>query len=291
MEAAAATTSEAAEKIKGWLNEEIQEPADPPTEEVTELTEPEVEPEVKTFRIKVDGEEIEVPEDEVLKGYSRTSDYTRKTQKLAEERKALEVEAERVKSEREEYQRALETIKTQFTAGQEPDWQKLYNEDPIEFLKQKEVFRDRKERLTLIEQEQRRIAELQSQEQQKALSKYLEVEQSKLLDALPEWKDANKAKAEKEKIAAYAVSLGFTEAEVAQIFDHRAVVTLRKAALYDEMMSGAKAKVEKAKDSPKTAKPGTPQSANRTTLAARDQFQKSGNVRDAGAFIKQLMRT
>lgn len=291
MEAAAATTSEAAEKIKGWFNEETQEPAEQPTEEVTETTETEGEPEVKTFKIKVDGEEIEVPEDEVLKGYSRTSDYTRKTQKLAEERKALEVEAERVKSEREEYQRALETIKTQFTAGQEPDWQKLYNEDPIEFLKQKEVFRDRKERLTLIEQEQRRIAKLQSQEQQKALSKYLEVEQSKLLDALPEWKDANKAKAEKEKIAAYAVSLGFTEAEVAQIFDHRAVVTLRKAALYDEMMSGAKAKVEKTRESPKTAKPGTPQSANRQTLAAREQFQKSGNVRDAGAFIKQLMRT
>lgn len=40
----------------------------------------------KFAKVKVDGEEIEVPFEEVLNGYSRTEDYTRKTQTLAQQR-------------------------------------------------------------------------------------------------------------------------------------------------------------------------------------------------------------
>lgn len=43
-------------------------------------------PRTGTYKVKVDGEELEVGLDELLNGYSRTADYTRKTQALAEER-------------------------------------------------------------------------------------------------------------------------------------------------------------------------------------------------------------
>jgi hypothetical protein len=41
-------------------------------------------------RVRVDGEDLEVPLKEALQGYSRTADYTRKTQTLAQERQAAE---------------------------------------------------------------------------------------------------------------------------------------------------------------------------------------------------------
>ena len=41
-------------------------------------------------RVKVDGEELEVPLNEALQGYSRTADYTRKTQELATQRQQNE---------------------------------------------------------------------------------------------------------------------------------------------------------------------------------------------------------
>ena len=41
-------------------------------------------------RIKVDGEEVSVPLREALSGYSRTADYTQKTQQLAEQRRQAE---------------------------------------------------------------------------------------------------------------------------------------------------------------------------------------------------------
>jgi len=55
----------------------------------------EVVEEAPKYRVKVNGEELEVSLDELLNGYSRTADYQKKTQSLAEQRKA--VEAERVK--------------------------------------------------------------------------------------------------------------------------------------------------------------------------------------------------
>ena len=300
MDAPKGITPETIDKIKGFLNpqptEEPQEetPEEPQAESQPEdNNEPEAEaqPEVKTFRVKVDGEEIEVPEDEVLKGYSRTSDYTRKTQKLAEERKALEAEAQKVKAEREQYAQGLQALKSQLATVQEPDWAKLADEDPIEFVKQKELHRDRKEKLALVEQEQRKVAELQAYEQQRALQTYIQEEQAKLADAIPAWKDAKTAQAEKEKIASFALSLGYSEADIAQIYDHRAVVALRKAALYDEMMSKAKSQVEKAKDSPKTARPGNLQPVpNKQYLAQKEKFKSSGSLSDAAGLAKLLLR-
>jgi hypothetical protein len=38
----------------------------------------------QVFTVKVDGKEVEVTLDELQKGYSRTQDYTRKTQQIAE---------------------------------------------------------------------------------------------------------------------------------------------------------------------------------------------------------------
>jgi hypothetical protein len=271
--------------------EETQQPEAESQPEDNNEPEAEAQPEVKTFKVKVDGEEIEVPEDEVLKGYSRTSDYTRKTQKLAEERKALEAESQHVKAEREQYAQGLQALKTQLATAQEPDWAKLADEDPIEFVKQKELHRDRKEKLALVEQEQRKVAELQTYEQQRALQTYIQDEQVKLTQAIPEWKDAKTAQTEKEKIASFALSLGYSEADIAQIYDHRAVVALRKAALYDEVMSKAKSQVEKAKDAPKTARPGNLQPVpNKQYLAQKEQFKSTGSLKDAAGLAKLLLR-
>ncbi len=48
------------------------------------------EPSGETYAVKVDGEEQEVSLDELRDGYQRQSDYTRKTQELASERKRLQ---------------------------------------------------------------------------------------------------------------------------------------------------------------------------------------------------------
>jgi hypothetical protein len=46
----------------------------------------------KTYKVKVDGEEVEVPEDELLNGYSRTAKFTKTMMQLSDQRKAFEAE-------------------------------------------------------------------------------------------------------------------------------------------------------------------------------------------------------
>ena len=42
------------------------------------------------YTVKVNGEDVEVTQEELLRGYMRQSDYTRKTQALADERQRIE---------------------------------------------------------------------------------------------------------------------------------------------------------------------------------------------------------
>ena len=62
------------------------------TEQSEENEESEEEEKPQVFTVKVDGKEVEVTLDELQKGYSRTQDYTRKTQQIAEVRKQTEAE-------------------------------------------------------------------------------------------------------------------------------------------------------------------------------------------------------
>lgn len=67
----------------------------------------------ETFTVTVNGEEIEVTRDELLAGYSRQSDYTRKTQELAAERQRLEGLEQLAQALQTDPKVALETLAEQ----------------------------------------------------------------------------------------------------------------------------------------------------------------------------------
>ncbi len=68
--------------------------------EEVEATEETKEP---SYRVKVGGEEFEVTLDELRNGYQRQSDYTRKSQSLAEQRKTFDANLQAVQAERNQY--------------------------------------------------------------------------------------------------------------------------------------------------------------------------------------------
>ena len=119
----------------------------------------------QVFTVKVDGKEVEVTLDELQKGYSRTQDYTRKTQQIAEARKQTEAELQEVRAEREQYAQLLGALQAQVQQAAQPniDWDRLYNEDPIEWVRQREVMRENQEKAAAIQSEQQRLAQLSQQ--------------------------------------------------------------------------------------------------------------------------------
>jgi hypothetical protein len=271
--------------------DESEDEADPDEDDESDEGE---EPEQPVYTIKVDGEEIQVTLEELQKGYSRTQDYTRKTQKLAEVRKQTEAEVEAVRTERQQYSQLLDALRNQVeqSAPAEPDWNRLRNEDPIEFAAQWAEHQQRQQRLAAIQQEQARLAEIQNYERAQQLAAVVNEERKVLESVIPEWRDPEVAKREKGELVEFGKRLGFKTEELANITDHRAVVALRKAYLYDKLMSrkGDVKPKPKANAAP-VLKPGAAQTSKKTSdlVKAKQRLAKTGRVQDAASAFENLL--
>ena len=246
------------------------------------------------FTVKVDGKNVEVTLEELRKGYSREADYTRKTQQVSEERRAFQAEAELVRTERQQYSQLLGSLQAQLQQNAAPqiDLDRLYNEDPIEWVRQKELARDAEKVHAAIQSEQQRLSHIQAQEQYQSMQAHLAQQQDAMLKAIPEWSNPDKAKAEKTLLIEWGQKLGFSSDELKNIFDHRAVVALRKAALYDQMMTKRGNIRPAVNNGPKPAKPGAAGRMDNTTDSRRSQqrLAKTGRVNDAASAIEHLLR-
>ncbi len=260
--------------------------------ELEEDTQEDDKPQV--FTVKVDGKEIEVSLDELQKGYSRTQDYTRKTQQVAEVRKAAEAELQAIRAEREQYAQLLGALSEQVKAAAEPqiDWDRLYREDPIEYVRQREVMRDNKERAAAIDAEQQRLFQIAQEEQVKQLQTVKVKESRALLEAVPSWKDPAKAKAEKTMLIEFGQKMGFTPQELGNIYDHRVVLALRKAALYDQMQAKRQVIKPVTNNGPRPAKPGAAGRVSQMSdsVRAKQRLAKTGRVEDAASAIELLLK-
>ena len=260
--------------------------------ELDEDTEKQEQPQV--FSVKIDGKEVDVTLDELQKGYSRTQDYTRKTQQIAEVRKQTDAELQAVRAEREQYAQLLSALEAQVQQVAQPniDWDRLYQEDPIEWVRQREVMRDNQDRAAAIQSEQQRLNQLSQQEQAQFMQQKLQHEQQALLAAIPDWKDAKKAQAEKALLMEFGQKIGFTPSELKNVVDHRAVLMLRKAALYDQMMSKRGNIKPVTNNGPRPAKPGAAGRVSNSTevVRAQQRVAKTGRVDDAANAIFQLLK-
>ena len=259
--------------------------------ELDEDTEEQEQPQV--FSVKIDGKEVDVTLDELQKGYSRTQDYTRKTQQIAEVRKHAEAELQAVRAEREQYAQLLSALEAQVQQVAQPniDWDRLYQEDPIEWVRQREVMRDNQDRAAAIQSEKQRLNQLSQYEQAQFMQHKLQQEQESLLAAIPDWKDAKKAQAEKALLVEFGQKIGFTPDELKSVVDHRAVLMLRKAALYDQMMSKRGNIKPVTNNGPRPAKPGAAGRVSNTTevVRAKQRLAKTGRIDDAADAIYKLL--
>ena len=263
-------------------------------EQLEESEDSEEEKPDQTFTVKVDGTEVTVTLDELQKGYSRTQDYTRKTQQIAEIRRQVESEAEAIRAERSQYAQLLGALESQVQQAAQPniDWDRLYQEDPIEWVRQKEVMRENQAKAQAIQFEKQRLAEISQQEQAQQMQSYLAQQQEELLKVLPDWKDPNKAKKEKELLIDFGQKAGFSTDELKNIFDHRVVNVLRKAALYEQMMSKRQNIKPVTNNGPRPAKPGAAGRISQTSEAtrAKQRLAKTGRVQDAASAIELLLK-
>ena len=250
----------------------------------------------QTFTVKIDGKEVEVSLDELKNGYQRQQDYTKKTMEVSESRKAAEAEISQARAEREQYAQALHQqqiiLQSAMQEQQQIDWNKLLESDPMEYLKQQHLYQQRQAALNQMTAEAQRIEQIQQAEFAERAKLVLSEQQDKLLAKLPEWKDGEKAKAEKSALKSYLAENGFNNDEISALADHRSVVVARKAMLYDQMMSKAQAAAKKVDNLPsKVERAGAKSNSNALDRrnAAYQRLSKTGRVDDAAAVFASIL--
>lgn len=250
------------------------------------------EPEPKLYTVKIDGKEQQVTLDEALKGYQRQVDYSRKTEALSKNRKEFEAERQAVMTERAQYAQLLTALQSQLQQlqPQEPNWEELYRSDPFEYVRQKDLHRERQEKLAAVNYETQRLQSVQAQEQQAALAKLVEDNRAKLHETIPSWKDSKKWEADRAKILEYGKGLGFTDEELNSTYDHRAVVALYKAMQYDALLKNQPKPL--AAKGPKTVSAGSAASTPKPTTEytrAKQRLAKTGRVADAASLMEAFL--
>jgi hypothetical protein len=260
-------------------------------EEETEVEEVEEQP---VYRVTVDGEEIEVTQDELLNGYSRQQDYTRKTQELANQRKTIEQQAQELAQRDAIYAQLLPKMEAQLQGElvNEPDWDSLYNDDPIAFVREKQLWDEKKEKLKAAQAEQQRLQQESYAQQQQLIAQQVQEGQQKLLEIIPEWKNAEVASKEKLAIRDYGINvLGYSPQEMDAIYDYRALLGLRNAWLNSKTVEATKKKPTQ-KAPARVARPGTTTRKKSVAPAkrAKQVLAKTGKVQDAAKVFEQFLK-
>lgn len=244
-----------------------------------------------TFTVKVDGEDVEATLQELRESYSRTASWTRKSQKLADERKAFAEHSEAVKRMEQEYAGRLQNLETQMRADlpEEPS-----PADPQAWI----AYQQKMQKLQAVAQERYALGQKLQTEAAAERQKLVETQNVILREKNPTWADPKVETAAKKSLATFAIgTLGFEETEIEQIVDHRIVKLFQMAQAMYELDEAKETVGKKKRKAKKTLKPGQSSSKRsakgkkkaRRSAGSRDALKSSGGMKEAETAIHDIL--
>jgi hypothetical protein len=247
------------------------------------------------YRVKAAGEEKEVTLDELIKSYQLGTDYTKKSQAVAEERKAVEAERQRIEEARylrDQYAERLQVIEQML--NQQPETENLdylKETDPIGYAVKVAELSQREKQLAQVQAERQRIAQQQDQERQEQLGHVIQAEARKLAEAIPEYADPQKGEVARRELREFGQKLGFSEQELSGVYDSRQVLTLWKAMQYDKLQSAKPGITKKVNEAPKVMKSGVsqPRDASDEMKKLKARAKQTGRVADAAKAFERFL--
>ncbi len=249
------------------------------------------EQETDLHQVIVNGEKIDVDLEELKAGYQKDADYRRKTEEIAIQKRELKSEEDRLKNQYSTKMDDLNSLVATLNAEINNDMNskeldRLWDEDPTEAAR---VDRRIQKRKQTIQQAQQKLRE----HQQAQFQEILKEEQRKLHLRHPEIADPVKGTTVKQNIVNYLSSKGFSNEDVARIYDSR---------YFDVIMDGMnfqKTKSVKPNLVSKKVKPSNfVKSGVKTTKEDMDRksrldklksLKRSGNPKDATDLLMRYL--
>lgn len=285
-------------RLKGILSEQAQPTVSPESPEVaaetveteaeTQAQPSDTEPKSRRVKAKLADRDVEfevltddVDLDLIPKGLMMEADYRKKTMELADQRKAFEAEQSKLNDKIKDLE---DTLSLDIEDLESPEMLELKEYDAEAYLKKYEAAKKKADKLQKYRQD---MADKQAKERQKRI----EAEVSKWSEIVPEWLDQDAMKSDLNMIANTLKNVGYSDAEMGDMYDHRLVGLLRKATLYDQLSSKS-LEEKKVKSAPKSSKPESKTAFEDERTAYQKQMEKlkkTGKMRDAQAALKQFL--
>lgn len=254
---------------------------------------------ISVVKLKVNGEELEKPLDEVIALAQQGVDYTKKTQEVAEQRKALEEYAQTIKVQEEAFQQQVQlqqaligdvaeltAVDKQLAQFNDVNWQELSDTDFVEaqklFFTYNQLQQKRSELATNLESKAQQV----QQEQSKRLQERIEKGKEVLAKEIPNW-----SRETTQELVAVGKEYGFTDDELGTIIDPRHVKVLHDAMQWRKLQKNSvvKNKVSQAKPVVKPGAKDTKQEATSAKRQVRDALRKTGKSDLAQKLIEDMI--
>ena len=287
-------------KAKAETETEVEQQAETQQEETQEVAEQEEasqdenaieEQETDLHQVIVNGEKIDVDLEELKAGYQKDADYRRKTEELAIEKRELKAEEDRLNKQYSTKMEDLNSLVATLNAEINNDMNSkeldaLWEEDPTEAAK---VDRRIQKRKNTIQQAQQKLRD----HQQAQFQEILREEQKKLHLRHPEIADPIKGATVKSNIMNYLSSKGFSNEDVARIYDSRYFDVIMDGMNYNKSKSVKPGLVSKKVKPTKFVKSGiksTKEELNsKTRLNQIKTLKKSGSPKDATELLMRYL--
>ena len=239
------------------------------------------EPAEQTF--EVDGETLTA--DELKLGYLRQSDYTKKTQGVAEQRKALEAQSEQAEAT---VNALLSAAGADLSRFENVNWEQAAVDNPDQYKAAKAAFEQAQSTYNLIKSQAEQY-QAQQQQQIDAAQKQAAADSLTVLKTnIPNWNNDLYY-----KIGEYAHGIGVTAEEFNQISDHRMITVLHKAMQFDQakLVTAKKQVKPSAKKTLSGSKADSTKAVqSESSRKTRERLRKTGRVEDAAAAILNRMK-
>lgn len=226
---------------------------------------------------------------ELLQGYNRQSDYTRKSQENADIRRSLEGDRTRVGETAQQLQDQLARLSTMLDQWRPQPPDIPYEEDPIAWGKYEHQVRAWGDWQKTIENETQQFRTGQESESQKALADTMTREHGKLVEKFPAMADEAKRHAFfEEAVKTFGTKYGFSQEELGSIVDHRLLLVIRDVMRADRLNAKAAVVKDKIEKKPKMVRGGRRGSdPNQDAKRARIERLRETGRRDDG--VRSLM--
>lgn len=242
------------------------------------------------FTVVIDGVTKQVTKEELIANYQKGESSTARFTDAANMRREAQEQMAKAHQERANAIEVLRTYETQLQAflAQPPD-PALIDTNPAQYMRDKAAYENLQLQYAQAQQQRAQLEQQQFYELEQSQAVYLEEQSKELVKAIPEWSDNKVATKEKAEIKAYLKDKGYTEEALARVQDHREVVLVRKAMLYDRLIERHKSGSNKVKpQAPRVERPGNG-GKNSKGEAAYKRLAKSGSIDDAARVFMNII--